>query len=250
MSNIAAPLSGFIERIEDLHHHPRNPRRGDVELIAESLTLYGQTKPLIVQSGPEMYVVAGNHTLKAARSLGWTEIGALVLPMSDEQALSYLLMDNATSDAAVNDDEGLLEVLRELSAAGKLEGTGYTEDDVEDITAALDMVETTDFAAFAGGYAEDEATTAAGYTKPSEHKAHKPLQLLYLPEDHERIVADLTELGRRWGMSARRDIVRECVRRAVAGAGGTPRSLDPVAAEAAAEAENDAAQDVRTGDAA
>jgi hypothetical protein len=246
---IPTELAPLKVPVTELVAHPRNPRVGNVELIAESLQRYGQTKPIVVQAGTN-YVVAGNHTLKAATSLAWAEIAAVRLPFDDDEALRYLLMDNRSSDAGTYDDAGLLVILGELRDAGELDGTGYTMDDVEDITSALDMVETTDFAAFAGGYAEDEATTAAGYTKPSEHKAHKPLQLLYLPEDHERIVADLTELGRRWGMSARRDIVRECVRRAVAGAGGTPRSLDPVAAEAAAEAENDAAQDVRTGDAA
>ncbi|HEY8868153.1 MAG TPA: ParB N-terminal domain-containing protein [Candidatus Limnocylindrales bacterium] len=61
--------------IESIKLHPRNPRIGDVEAVANSLRRFGQQKPLVVQAST-LFCVAGNHLLRAAQSLGWTEIAA------------------------------------------------------------------------------------------------------------------------------------------------------------------------------
>ena len=57
--------------ISQLRFYPGNARRGDIDLIAESLERLGQYKPVVVNTGgkePELAntILAGNHTVMAA----------------------------------------------------------------------------------------------------------------------------------------------------------------------------------------
>lgn len=72
--NISASETKDIA-INRVKHYPLNPRRGDVNAIADSLQHHGQYRPIVVQKSTN-FVLAGNHTLKAARKLGWTRIAA------------------------------------------------------------------------------------------------------------------------------------------------------------------------------
>ena len=55
--------------LEKLSPYPYNARRGNVEVIRESLRVNGQYKPIVVQKSTG-HVLAGNHTLEAARAEG------------------------------------------------------------------------------------------------------------------------------------------------------------------------------------
>jgi ParB-like chromosome segregation protein Spo0J len=59
--------------ISELRPYERNPRRGDVEAIKESLEVNGQYRPIVVNKRDNT-VVAGNHTLAAAKKLDWETI--------------------------------------------------------------------------------------------------------------------------------------------------------------------------------
>lgn len=119
--------------IDTVEAHPENARIGDVSVIAESLTRFGQTKPILVQKATG-YVVAGNHTREAAKSLGWEVIQAVLLEMDDETAKAYLLADNRTSDRAKYDQSKLYASLEGLL---DLDGTGFDLDYVESLGDAL-----------------------------------------------------------------------------------------------------------------
>ena len=54
--------------IDELKPYPSNPRRGNIKLIAESLSEYGQYKPIIVNK-LNNEILVGNHTHAAARNL-------------------------------------------------------------------------------------------------------------------------------------------------------------------------------------
>jgi ParB-like chromosome segregation protein Spo0J len=54
---------------------------------------------VIVQTSTN-FVLCGNHTLMAARSLEWTEIDAVFADVDDEQARKLVLVDNQTGDLA------------------------------------------------------------------------------------------------------------------------------------------------------
>lgn len=119
--------------IDSVKAHPDNPRVGDVAALAESLQRFGQVKPIVVQRSSK-HVIAGNHTRQAAKSLGWTEIAAVVLDVDDETAMAYLLADNRLADRAKYDETKLYEL---LEATLDLDGTGYDLDYVESLADAI-----------------------------------------------------------------------------------------------------------------
>src|SRR5207245_3717781 len=109
-ANIAPQLQGLAVPIDSIELHPRNPRKGDVPAVTESLRRFGQRKPIVVQAGTR-YVVAGNHLLMAARALRWTDIAANVQAMDDAEATAFMLADNRTSDLGGYDDALLAAIL-------------------------------------------------------------------------------------------------------------------------------------------
>ena len=123
-ANIAPQLQGLAVPIEGIELHPRNPRRGDVAAVTESLRRFGQKKPIVVQASTR-YVVAGNHLLLAARALRWTEVAANVQEMDDAEATAFMLADNRTADLGGYDDGLLAAILSEQAATDNLGATGY-----------------------------------------------------------------------------------------------------------------------------
>ena len=113
--------------IDLIQPHPSNPRIGDVATIADSLKVNGQYSPIVVWNDT---IIAGTHTWKAAKSLGWKEVAITRYEGSERDALKILLADNRTADKATYDNEILLEVLGKVRT---LEGTGFDADDVGDL---------------------------------------------------------------------------------------------------------------------
>ncbi|MGI5139361.1 MULTISPECIES: ParB/RepB/Spo0J family partition protein [unclassified Streptomyces] len=115
--------------IDDLSVYHRNPRTGDVDAIAESLRVNGQYKAIVVNRGTHTgrpnEILAGNHTWTAAKQLGWDQIAATFVDVSDEDAARIVVVDNRTSDLAGYDSELLADILDELP---DLDGTGYDQD--------------------------------------------------------------------------------------------------------------------------
>lgn len=87
---IAPPLRPLAVPLSSVELHPRNPRVGDVEAVAASLRRFGQQKPIVVQKSTG-WIIGGNHLVRAARSLGWTEIAANVVELDDATATAYML---------------------------------------------------------------------------------------------------------------------------------------------------------------
>lgn len=122
-------LTAELVPIDSISPHPRNGRRGNIPKIAESLSHNGQYKPIVVQRSTNL-VIAGNHTYKAAVGLGWMKINVTWADVSDEEALRIMIADNATSDAASNDEDAITSILEELTKTDLgLLGTG-----IDDIT--------------------------------------------------------------------------------------------------------------------
>lgn len=114
-------------KINEVREHPANVRRGDVDLLMDSLSAHGQYRPIVVQKSTG-YILAGNHTWKAARKLGWKTIGVTYLDVDGETAAKVMIADNRTSDLATYDDSVLLELLHSLD---DLIGTGFDELDID-----------------------------------------------------------------------------------------------------------------------
>lgn len=114
--------------LDTITEHPGNARRGDVEVIKESLTVHGQYIPIVVQRSTG-YIVKGNHTARAARELGWTEIAGVVLDLDDDQAKRLMLIDNRSSDLGGYEEQSLTALLASLEDG--LTGTGYDPGDLD-----------------------------------------------------------------------------------------------------------------------
>ena len=120
--------------INDIQPHPKNPRKGNVTIIAESLEANGQFLPLVVQESTK-HILSGNHTWKAARSLGWDTIDVTFVEVGDESALRILLVANRASDFGQYDSEALAEIMDILDDPI---GTGYTDDEMGVIISSID----------------------------------------------------------------------------------------------------------------
>lgn len=114
-------------QIEELVPHPDNPRRGDVPAIMRSLERFGQMKPVIVQKTTR-YIVAGNHTVQAAKRLGWTTVQAVVMDIDDAQAKAYLIADNVTSDRSTYDKAKKAELYGSLLGDETLQAMGIADE--------------------------------------------------------------------------------------------------------------------------
>lgn len=134
ISRIPASLADLTVPVEDLVAYHRNPRTGDLDAITESLSTNGQYRPIVVNrgtlTGRANEVLAGNHTLKAAKLLGWDEIAVTWLDVDNDAAAKIVIVDNRTNDLAGYDTALLADILTELP---NLEGTGYDQDQLDQL---------------------------------------------------------------------------------------------------------------------
>jgi site-specific DNA-methyltransferase (adenine-specific) len=129
------PLAVAIDELELL---PGNPRKGDVDAVAASLDRFGQRKPIVARRG-DRTVIAGNHTLQAARRLGWSEIAVVWVDDDDAHAKAFALADNRTAELGGYDEDALLALIEEVHKADAelLEITGWAEQDMHDLIEQL-----------------------------------------------------------------------------------------------------------------
>jgi len=116
--------------VDLIRPHPKNPRRGNLDVLVESIQKNGFYGALVVQRSTG-FIVAGNHRYLAAKKCGINALPVLWVDVDDQTARRILLADNRTSDLATYDDEQLAALLREACTENDLLGTGYTDDDLE-----------------------------------------------------------------------------------------------------------------------
>ncbi|MEV6839953.1 ParB/RepB/Spo0J family partition protein [Streptomyces sp. NPDC051133] len=133
-SRIPASLADLAVPVDELAPYHRNPRTGDLDSITESLTTHGQYRPIVVNrgtlTGRPNEVLAGNHTYKAAKQLGWDKIAVTWLDVDDSAAAKIVIVDNRTSDLAGYDTVLLADILTELP---DLQGTGYDQEQLDQL---------------------------------------------------------------------------------------------------------------------
>ena len=122
--------------LDQLTEDHKNPRHGDITTIASSLRAHGQFRPVLVNKGTHTgrpyEILAGNHTIKAMRTLhaedltAWSHADVWLIDVDEENATRIVLADNRTSDLGSYTNDALLDLLDDLD--GDYEGTGYTED--------------------------------------------------------------------------------------------------------------------------
>lgn len=119
MDAVAVPVTA-------LRAHHLNPRKGNVDVIADSLRTNGQYKTVLAQRGTNV-ILAGTHTWLAAKKLGWPEVSVNYIDVDDEQALQIMLADNRAADGGQTDEGAVFAMLATLPS---LDGTGYAPEDL------------------------------------------------------------------------------------------------------------------------
>jgi ParB-like chromosome segregation protein Spo0J len=187
--------------MDAIHPHPENARRGQVDTITESLVRSGQYRPLIV-SRVSGNIVAGNHLYQAGLSLGLPEMPVTYLDnLSPEAERRILAIDNRAADLGTYDEAALVALLESLDS---LEGTGYTQDDLETLaylSRGVPELEAPDTDAHFSGTPEEQAARAeniGGY-QPMGARGLAEV-ILVMPNAHkEQLLAWLETLRQRWG---------------------------------------------------
>ena len=135
-----------VERVEvaSLVKDPANVRRHsekNLEAIKGSLARFGQQKPIVV--GADGVVIAGNGTLAAAQSLGWSMIDIVRSPLTGSEATAYAIADNRTAELAEWDDEALAQQLAALSIEDEelASATGFDQRDIEKMGSGVEIEE-------------------------------------------------------------------------------------------------------------
>lgn len=164
-------LEPLLTDVDSLRTYDGNPRKGDTSAVAESIRTNGMYRPVFVQRSTAS-ILAGNHTYAAAVDLGATRVPAVWLDVTDEQARRIVAADNRTADLGGYDDRALVDLLTELGTTDDgLIGTGYTADDLDDLTLLLSRAEPPDLdslAAEVGEPAETDGWVTVSFKVPPE----------------------------------------------------------------------------------
>ncbi|MCK5944131.1 MAG: DNA modification methylase [Planctomycetes bacterium] len=136
MDNASTPPIETVA-IDRLYCSPTNPRQNDaaVPKVAASIRRFGWQQPIVAKRDGE--VIAGNTRLKAAQSLGMTEVPVWWFDGTDLDATAFSIADNRTGELAEWDDAALSQLLEQLREEDALDGIGFDTDDIDRLAAEL-----------------------------------------------------------------------------------------------------------------
>lgn len=122
-----------LDRLKPYERNARTHDAAQVAKIAASITEFGFTKPILVDSADG--IIAGHGRLMAAKELGLDEVPVIVLDhLTDAQRRAYIIADNRLALDAGWDNDMLAAELADLQAEGfDLELTGFNEDEISDL---------------------------------------------------------------------------------------------------------------------
>jgi len=123
--------------IDTLVEDPKNARthgRKNLTAVKASLSQFGQQKPIVIDA--DNVIVAGNGTMMAAKSLGWTELDCVRTELSSEQARAFAIADNRTAELAEWDEDVLAETLMDLDEELRV-ATGFAAREIEKLDEAV-----------------------------------------------------------------------------------------------------------------
>lgn len=114
------PISDIKPYDKNAKKHPKK----QVEQVANSIREFGFNQPVVVDQNNVLIV--GHGRLEAAKLLGMTEVPALVVDLTEEQANAYRLADNKLNESEW-DMKLVIEELKGLSEP-MIDLTGFTTD--------------------------------------------------------------------------------------------------------------------------
>ena len=206
-----------------LKQYHNNPRKGNVALIADSLKNYGQYKPITVNSNTGE-ILAGNHTYRAAESLGWTEIDVVYVNVDETTAAKIVAIDNRSSDMGEYDKKVLADL---LDSSNDLSGTGYTTDEFDDLLAEIQELELPQVSADTRTYMPELSvgevgqnntrftTSLADYAERYSQKATRMLMCDYQNDAYVWLIEKLGQYRTTTGITNNADAIIRLVEDAV-----------------------------------
>lgn len=117
-----------------LNKFPNNPWKGDSAEVAKSIKENGFWGALIVQKDTRT-ILAGNHRVDGAIMAGMERVPVMWVDVSEERQIKINLADNRYAENGEYDKNLQLEQLDKLD---DIFGTGYDQDEVDEIRALVD----------------------------------------------------------------------------------------------------------------
>ena len=115
-------------KIEDVIPYDKNPRKNEnaVAYVANSIREFGFRVPIVVDKNK--VIINGHTRLKAAQSLGMTEVPVIVAAdLTEDQARAYRIADNKTADKAYWDEILLKDELFDLEDLFNMRDFGFED---------------------------------------------------------------------------------------------------------------------------
>ena len=191
--------------LDEVSPDPRNARRHgsrNLAAIKESLTRFGQVKPIVVARSTG-HVVAGNGTLQAAQELGWASIAVVYVDGTEAELRALALADNRTAELAEWDYEELAAQVEELGTDAVVD-LGWSDSEL-DLLLKIDWAENPPQpgallpfpGAAAIGALDTTPTTGSAPALPTAAPyTEKKLTPIYVPRGDLPAVADLCDTTR------------------------------------------------------
>ena len=114
----------------NIRHHPKK----QIDEMMRSLTMFGQTRPMVLDD--EYTVLVGNGMLTAMEELGWKEVECYVYEgLTEARKKKLMLADNRVYDLGLTDMDAFDAILQEL--AGDTDIPGWDEALLKTLTASM-----------------------------------------------------------------------------------------------------------------
>lgn len=112
LQSLAVPIADLVPDPENAREHNAD----NIRAIAASLRKFGQLKPIIAHRETHR-IEAGNGTLRAAQSLGWTELAVVWVDHDQASATGFAIADNRTAELATWNVETLMALAEEMETS-------------------------------------------------------------------------------------------------------------------------------------
>jgi len=124
--------------IDQVQLNPKNPRLNDAAVgpVADSIRHFGFRQPIVANRRTRQ-IEAGNTRWRAAQVLGLARIPVIWVDDDESTATAFGIADNRTGELAQWDEPVLAELLQSLQSEGQLDATGYDENALGELVAAL-----------------------------------------------------------------------------------------------------------------
>jgi DNA modification methylase len=118
--------------------NPANPRNNEkaVEHVAASINRFGFQQPIVINT--DGMILAGHTRYLAAQALDLAKVPVVVFTGDNIEATAFGIADNRTAEFADWDDKALAAMLEELEREDALDGTGFSQDDLEKLLEDLE----------------------------------------------------------------------------------------------------------------